>query len=176
MIAAHPMTSIIGKSNSGAGGGGWGAGVSRAPGMTLVELLVVLGVIGILLGLSVPGLAGYSKQVRLKATIRQVVGLVSLTRSLAISSHEDHAVVVDQEHQEIRVLNVASGESLEQAVHLPSSVTLEVQVGGEPSAQTQLVFRPTGSLTGRTVALVLRDREQQHTVTVTAATGAISVD
>jgi Tfp pilus assembly protein FimT len=144
--------------------------------MTLVELLVVLGVIGILLGLSVPGLASYSKQVRLKTTIRQVVGLVSLARSLAISSHEDHAVIVDPEHQEIRVLRVASGESLEQTVRVPSSVTLEVQVGGEPAAETQLVFRPTGSLAGRSVSLVLSDREKQHTITVAAATGAISVE
>ena len=144
-------------------------------GMTLVELLVVLGVIGLIVGMSVPALAGYAKQVRLKAAIRQVVGLVSLARSLAISSHEDHGVVVDPERRELSVINMVSGQALEQVVRLPSSVTLDVQVGGASSPETQLVFRPTGSLTGRTVSLVLADRDKVYSITVTGTTGAVSV-
>jgi Tfp pilus assembly protein FimT len=144
--------------------------------MTLVELLVVLGVIGIVVGMSVPALTGYTKQVRLRTATRQVVGLVSLARSLAISSHEDHAVVVDPANQEISVINVASGQALEQVVRLPSSMTVGMQVGGEPSAEMQLVFRPTGSLTGRTVSFVLADRDKVQTITVTGATGSVSVE
>jgi Tfp pilus assembly protein FimT len=143
--------------------------------MTLVELLVVLGVIGLIVGMSVPAMIGYAQQFRLKAATRQVVGLVSLARSLAISSHEDHSVVVDPERREIRVINMASGEALEQVVRLPSSVSLDVQVGGTSSPETQVVFRPTGALTGRTVSLVLADRDKVHTITVTGTTGAISV-
>ena len=143
--------------------------------MTLVELLVVLGIIGLILGISMPALSGYAKQVRLKTATRQVVGLVSLARSLAISSHQDHAVVVDPERKEVSVVNTVSGETLEQVVRLPSSVTLEVQVGGAASSERQLVFRPTGSLVGRTVTLVLADRDKQQAVTVTGTTGFVSV-
>ncbi len=142
--------------------------------MTLVELLVVLGVIGLIVGMSVPALVGYAKQVRLKSTTRQVLGLVSLARSLAISSHEEHAVVVDDEHREIRVVNTVSGETLEQAIHLPSSVSVEIQVGGQNVGATQFAFRPTGALTGRTVTLVLADGQKQQTIVVTGSTGSVT--
>ena len=146
-----------------------------ALGMTLVELLVVLGIIGLILGISMPALSRQTKEMRLKATTRQVVGLVSLARSLAISSHEEHAVVVDPERKEVGVVNTVSGEKLDQVVRLPPSVTLELQIGGEVSSERQLVFRPTGSLVGRSVTLILADRDKQETVTVTGTTGFVSV-
>ena len=144
--------------------------------MTLVELLVILGVIGLILGISVPGLAGYAKQMRLSAAARQVIGLVSLARSLAVSSHEDHAVVLDGEQGEFRVVNTVTGETLERAVRLPTSVTAEVQMSGETAEDSRVVFRPTGSLSGgRSVTLVLADRTRRNTVTVNGITGAVSL-
>ena len=144
-------------------------------GMTLVELLVVLGIIGMILAISVPGLAGYAKNLRLKTATRQIVGLISLARSLAISSREDHAVIVDPAQQRVTIVNQVSGDTLEQMVRLPSSVTVEMEVGGEPAAEAALVFRPTGSLNGRTVSLTLADRDKRHTITVTGITGSVSV-
>lgn len=144
-------------------------------GMTLVELLVVLGIIALVLGISVPGLTGYAKSLRLKTATRQVVGLLSLARSSAISARADHAVAFDAERQELTMTNVTSGEVSERVVKLPTSVTLEFQVGGEASAEPKVTFRSTGSLTGRTTSLVLSDEHRQHTVTVTGATGAVTV-
>lgn len=143
--------------------------------MTLVELLVVLGIIGMILAISVPGLSGYAKNLRLKTSTRQIVGLISLARSLAISTREDHAVVVDPEQQRVSVVNQVSGDTLEQMVRLPSSVTVEMVVGGEPAPEAALVFRPTGSLNGRTVTLTLADRDKRHTITVSGITGSVSV-
>ena len=143
--------------------------------MTLVELLVVMGVIGLILGISVPSLMGFAKTVRLKTAVREVIGLLSLARSQAISVHENHVVVIDQAGGEIRVVNEMSNEPLEQIVRLPSSVTLELQSGGQPSSKTQFVFRPTGSLLGRTVSLILSDHEKRYTITVTGSTGSVSV-
>ena len=68
----------------------------RNPGFTLVEVLVVLGIMGLMLGIGVPGLVAYARQARLRATARQVVGLVSLARSSAISSRQEQAVVFDE--------------------------------------------------------------------------------
>ena len=153
--------------------------VPRSPfpvaGITLVELLVVLAVIGLLLGISVPAFTGYSKQVRLKTATQQVVGLVSLARSMAVSVHAEHAVVIDPERREVSVVNVASGQAYEKVVRLPSSVTVELIVGGQPASESRFVFRPTGALRGRTVSLLLTERDAQRAITVTGATGAISV-
>ena len=144
--------------------------------MTLVELLVVMGVIALILGTTVPSLVGYSKTLRLKTAVREVAGLISFARSQAIGVHENYAVVIDQEAREIRVVNETSGEPLEQVVRLPSSVTVELKSGGQPSTEEQFVFRPAGSLLGRSVSLILSDdHEKRHTITVSGSTGAVSV-
>jgi Tfp pilus assembly protein FimT len=141
-----------------------------------VELLVVLAVIGMILGMSVPSLLSYSGQLRLKAATRQVVSLASLARSKAISSRENHALVVDQDAGEVYVVNQRSGERLEQVARMPRGLTIEVEIGGAAAPEPQVVFRPTGSLDGRTTALVLSMHERSHSVTVTGATGALAVD
>ena len=154
--------------------------VGRPPwprsGMTLVELLVVLGVVGLLVGMGVPALVGYAKQVHLKTATRKVIGLVSLARSLSISSRESHAVIFDPETQELRLVNMKTGEPREEDVlRLPRSVSLQFYVGGDTAAEMKVVFRPTGSLAGRTITIVLASREREQTVVVTAATGFIAV-
>ena len=141
----------------------------------MVELLVVMGIIGLILTISVPAMTGYAKRTRLKAASRQVMGLLSLARSLAISSHAQHAVVIDQERRELRVTNLESGEDLEQAVHLPPLVTVTMEVGGEASQEARMIFQPSGSLAGRSVSLILADRDTHQTVTVTGVTGAVSI-
>ncbi len=141
--------------------------------MTLVELLVVLGVIGLIVGMSVPGLMGYSKHLRLKTTAQQTLRLIFLARSTAISSHEAQDVLIDQERREIRVVNVVSGESLEQLVRIPSSVEVDVESGGQPVPESKFTFRTNGALDGRSITLLLKDDEKEHTITVTGSTGAV---
>ena len=144
-------------------------------GITLVELLVVMAIIGLIVGISVPALTGYANSLRLKTTIRQVTSLISFARSMAISSHEDLAVVIDADEAAITLVRQASGEPLEQKVRLPPAVTVELLVGGQPAQEGQFVFRPTGALVGRTISLVLANQNKRHTITVTGTTGAVSV-
>jgi len=143
--------------------------------ITLVELLVVLGIVAAIVVMSVPAFTGYAKQIRLKTAVRQTMGLISLARSMAISSHQEHAVVIDAAQSELRVLNTVSGNELEHIVRLPSSVTVALLIGGEPSAKTQFVFRPTGALVGRTVSVVIADQQKQQAITVIGTTGAMTV-
>ncbi len=144
-------------------------------GITLIELLVVLGIIALVVGIGVPAMTGYAKQMRLKTATRQVVGLLSLARSLAISSHADHAVSVDRAQHEVTVMNTATEEPLEQRVRLPEAITVDVRIGDASSSETQVVFRSTGALVGRSMSLVLANDEKSHTVTITGPTGAITV-
>jgi len=144
-------------------------------GMTLIELLVVMGIIALVVGISVPTWSAYAKSAHLKGATRSVVGFLVLARSTAISAHRPYAVVIDPEQRQLRIVDEQSGEALERVVHLSSSVSLTIESGGQPSAQTRLVFHPTGSLEGRSVSLVLANREKQQTIVVTASTGAVLV-
>lgn len=142
---------------------------------TLIELLVVLAIIGMIVGMGMPALTGYAKRVRLKAATRQVIGLLSLARSMAISSRDEHAVIVDTDAGQVYVKNLASGEALERKARIHSSLSIDMSVGGEPTSSMQVVFRSSGALTGRTVLFELADREKRYTITVTGPTGAVSL-
>ena len=151
-------------------------GSRRSPhAFSLVEMLVVLGILGALMAMSVPVSLRYVKQLRFKAATRQMIGLILLARSTAISSHEEHAVIVDGQAGEVRVENLASGQALERLVRLPSAVSVSVLQGGEPAPQARVTFRATGALTGPSVSLVVSGGERQQTITVIGATGAVSV-
>jgi len=148
----------------------------RARAVTLTELLVVLAIMGILIGVGAPALRGYAASWRLKATTRELVGLLSLARSSAISAQEAHAVEVDPAGAQVRIVNVASGDALDQRLRIPAGVTIEARIGQEPAPEPKVVFRPSGGVDGRTTAFILSSRGREQTVTVMGTTGAISLE
>src|SRR3989338_4262402 len=142
-------------------------------GITLVELLVVMGVIGIVVGMSVPALVEYGQRTRLKTATRQVLGYLSLARSRAISARAERQVAVDGEHGELRMLDPVSGDAAADPLRLPSNLSVELTAGGEPSSDGSLTFRPSGALVGRSVTVVLGDGRRERAGRSTAATGAV---
>jgi Tfp pilus assembly protein FimT len=137
---------------------------------------VVLGIMGVIVGMSAPALTRYAASARLKATTRELVGLLSLSRSLSVGSQQAHLVRVDPEARTVTVTNTVSNEALEQVVRLPKSVAIEVLVGDEPAPAPELTFRPSGALAGRTTVIRLSDESRQQVVTVTGPTGAVTVE
>ncbi len=136
-----------------------------------------MGIIGLLVASSVPALTGYAKQVRLKAATREVIGLLSLARSLAISSRKAKTVSVDPEHREL-VIEETLDQEEPRRVRFASSVTISVQPQGqsEPSSEpARLIFQSNGSVAGRSVSLVLSNGTRTQTISVSATTGAIIV-
>ncbi len=54
-------------------------------GFTLVELMVILGLLGLLISISVPSMQGYLRANRLDVTCDQLTSDLALTRSLAVA-------------------------------------------------------------------------------------------
>jgi len=150
---------------------------SAFKGFTLVELLVVLGIIGLVAAMSVPAFNRFVMQTRLKTATREIVGLLSLARSLAIGSRSARTVVVDLERGEAFI-----EESMQQGdarmVRFSSSVTISGEAPGQegqPTDSVRFTFKPSGALTGASTALILSSGSRTQTVSVSAATGAIHI-
>lgn len=60
------------------------------PGYSLVELLIVLGVLALMAGLSLPALRGPLEKGRLRAAGREMQAMLAKTRSLAIRTGTEH--------------------------------------------------------------------------------------
>ena len=145
--------------------------------MTLMELLVVLSIIAAVVGMSVPAMTRYSGQARLKTTVRQMAGFLSLARSLSIGSQSGHTVLADTEHRRMTVTDNTSGEVLEQQLRLPQGMDVTLESGGETLTPAEIAFQPSGSLrSGRAVSVILKDGQKRATITISGITGAVTVE
>lgn len=149
-----------------------------ARGFTLVELIVVMTVIGLLVAMGVPAASRYAKQVRLKTATREVVGLFSLARSLAIGGRRTQTVIIDPERHKLWIEQAPDAKKDPQVVRVASVVDVsverrgEVLGGGDP---VELTFRATGALQGQSVSIVLSNGDHTQTVMISSVTGAIVV-
>ncbi len=150
--------------------------VRRDSGFTLIELLVVIAIIGVILATSLPALTSYGQQMRLKATTRQLVGLLGLARQKAISSRHERTILVDVEGRQI-LIEESLDEDAPQRIELPKSIEVSVDSAGtDPDvAMWRIVFQPSGALSGRSAAIHLTSQKRTQIVAITAATGSISV-
>ncbi|MGE0710178.1 MAG: Tfp pilus assembly protein FimT/FimU [Planctomycetota bacterium] len=71
---------------------------------TLLEILLVVAVIGILAGLTVPRMSGSTKRHRLEAQARTMVGLARKARALAAGEGRTYVLLVDPAGRELRLV------------------------------------------------------------------------
>jgi len=67
-----------------------------ARGVTTVELIVVVAILGILIGIGAFGFLKYLPMYSLKTTARELVSALQTTKMQAIKTNQDHALVFDE--------------------------------------------------------------------------------
>jgi len=168
-----------------------GAGSSRDErrmtndGFTLVELIIVLAIVTLVLGFSIPWFSQLSSGHRLKAAAREVSGVLQVARSYAISLGQRHDVVFEVTGSSSNAsagryyIEDASGAIVEKPFALPSGVSFAAPEGeGDPVTfeGDRISFSSTGAgLEGGTV-WVAGGRGQFSRVSVSEVTGQTKVE
>lgn len=145
-------------------------GRARARGVTLLELLIVLSLMGILVAMVVPMLGGGVSTTELKSSARQMAAALRLARSEALATRREHSVLVDLERRVFRV----DGDPRE--IALPRDVELKLF-----TAQSDLVsdqagairFFPDGGSNGGRVTIAAGERKYE--VDVDWLTGRVAI-
>ncbi|HEY5932608.1 MAG TPA: GspH/FimT family pseudopilin [Nitrospira sp.] len=141
----------------------------KQEGKTLTELMVVVGIIGMLSIMAVPNFLTFHSRTQVRATTEEIASELRLAKQLALTSHDRVRIVIDMEQQELVTQFVNGG-----ATHHAYRYAGKGLVIDEPSAGPEIVFHPSGrSATATTIQL--RSKEGQIQKLTVSITGRVSI-
>ncbi len=139
-------------------------------GFTLIELLVVLLIMGVLITLAPAAFQRVVPGLEMKASAREVAGLLREARGQAIRDNRETAVLIDTAAKVYRLDQGATGHELSARLDI-SLVTAASERLDE--ARGRILFFPDGTSTGGRVTLSRDDRK--FDITVDWLTGLVAI-
>jgi prepilin-type N-terminal cleavage/methylation domain-containing protein len=140
---------------------------------SLVEMLVVLTIMAMIMGISLPFASGFGKGLKIKTTSRAIVGMIRVARSSAVTLRKNYSVVFDVKKSQYWVEDDA-GRVYEKKYPLPSSVKFEVKGNENADPVTfegdRITFNASGLTDGPGGSVVITDKQGgSRTISVSGA-------
>ncbi len=136
----------------------------RRSGVTLLEMLIVVTIIGVIAGVSFPAVATGLAGVRLQSAAGSVASFLTSSMNRVDRREEAAAIVITPAGNVIETYTAASGEKPERSLHLPSGVFFE---GEEPR---RYVLQPGGTAP-RMMVILRNEKGVRRSVQVDPLTG-----
>ena len=139
-------------------------------GGSLVELCTVVAIIGIVVGVSVPGWAALAAKHQQRAVMVEIGSELRMARQLAMARHERIRVVVDVEQSELRTECMDCSPSLLRRYEFRHKGTTIESMTTKP----ELIFQPSGRSATATTLVLIDGRRVPHQITV-SITGRVTL-
>ena len=139
-------------------------------GGSLVELCTVVAIIGIVVGVSVPGWAVLVAKHQQRAVMMEIASELRMARQLAMARHERIRVVVDAEQSELRTECMDCDTSLLRRYECAHKGTAVESMTTKP----EIMFQPSGRSATATTMVLVDGRRATHQVTV-SITGRVTL-
>lgn len=144
--------------------------ITKNAGFSLLEILVVLGIMGVLLAVVVPRINNGNDYYTMGANLREVASALRATRALAIKQQTDEVLLFDLEEKSYRLAEQkARNISPEIDLEVFTS-TLEISADGRYAG---IRFYEDGASSGGRVTLTLND--DKRAVDVVWMTGQVNI-
>lgn len=152
---------------------------NRRAGFSMVELMVVIGAMGVLLALSVPAIRGWLRSMRLSGEANSMAMMMRAARSVAINRNTDVVFVFDQTDGEYFYVVDADGDGAADDNEVQSgthTLTDGVSIGAFTTPQQWITFTPRGSTSDGGTITVQNHSENTRTIRVYSGTGNVTVE
>lgn len=147
---------------------------------SLVEMLIVLAIMGMIMGISLPFTSGFGKGLKIKTTAKAIIGMMRVARSNAATLRKNYSVVFDVKKSQYWIEDNA-GQVYEKKYPLPSSIKFEVKGDKDIDPITfendRITFNSFGSIDGAGGSVKITDKQGgSRTISVTGAAEKITAD
>jgi len=136
-------------------------------GVTLLEMLIVVTIIGIVAGVSFPAVTSGLSGVRLQSAAGSVASFLTSTMNRVDRHEQAAALVVSPQHNTLAVFTAFSGEKPERVLELPRGITIE---GDEAAAPRRYLFLPGGTIP-RMLIVLRSDKGAEKSIRIDPVTG-----
>ncbi|UVT22215.1 MAG: prepilin-type N-terminal cleavage/methylation domain-containing protein [Nitrospira sp.] len=141
----------------------------KEEGKTLTELMVVVGIIGMVSIMAIPSFLGLNSRTQVRCTTEEVASELRLAKQLALTYRDRVRILIDMEQQELITQFVNGG-----TIHHVYRYGGKGLVIEEPSSGLEIQFHPSGrSATATTIQL--RSHEGQTQSLTVSLTGRVSI-
>ncbi|MBE9532102.1 MAG: prepilin-type N-terminal cleavage/methylation domain-containing protein [Proteobacteria bacterium] len=145
-------------------------------GFTIVELIVVMGVIAVMIGISIPSFFTTTSKTALKRSTRDVTVELKAVRQLAISRNMQFRLVFTLGTEDViaRQFRVNTSSAWQDDITRADTVIDERVNISSPGASFNVTFNPNGSATANTICLQNNsDSTSRMKVNIYSTTGRV---
>jgi prepilin-type N-terminal cleavage/methylation domain-containing protein len=116
-------------------------------GVTLIEMLIVVAIIGVVLSISFPAMSAGLASIRLASASGSVASFLTSTMNQVERREQPEAIVVDPHDESLDIYTAASGDRPADKLTMPQGIAIE---GDEPR---RFVLYPGGAFPRITIVL-----------------------
>ena len=148
-------------------------------GVTLIELVTVMVIIGILAALSIPGFGTWMAHYRLRTAARDVVNAMRTAQMRAVSFNMRYGVAFDSANKQFQLYRDSGGLQVEGALNaLPKGVTYNAITGlptDGPGGLPFISFFPNSTASAGGSITLRNSKGKDTTVQISAASGRVTI-
>ena len=149
--------------------------ISRKKSLTFIELLIVVIIIGILIGVSLPNLTKTFNNLQLNNFSRELQTFMNYLHERSIVEEKIIYLKVDNEKKKYWAETQREAEQTRlKGYTIPEALTIEVETESQEFPQNQIRFFPDGSIDKVTIDVVNQD-SQKMTLTTKGVFGGVKL-
>ena len=144
-------------------------------GFTLVEIILVLGVISLLAVLAVPNISIFSRRLILKGEVNRLVSNLRRARQYSTKGEEKWGLVFYSEEDKYKLVRNKGNPKKEKVIKLEAGVGMERVTFPYLAEKRAVFFKELGSLVTGIGRVVLKAGPEKREVVISSNAGEINV-